>query len=178
MQQEEWKPIKGYEGLYEVSSFGHVRSVDRVRIFKNGRKRFFPGKIIKPYPCTNTGYLMVGLKGGVKPVCASVHRLVAAAFLGVSELQVNHIDGDKQNNHVENLEYTTQSENMLHAYRLGLEKGHAGYGKCKKVRCIETGKIYESAVQAAKEHNAYRSQVSVSIFKKVACKGFHFEYVK
>lgn len=177
MQQEEWRQIEGYEGLYEVSSFGHVRSVDRVRTFKNGRKRFFPGKRLIPRTI-NSGYLMVVLHGDTKPVMKLIHRLVASAFLGGSELQVNHIDGNKQNNHIENLEYTTRSENMRHAYRLGLEKGHAGYGKCKKVRCIETGKIYESAVQAAKEHNAYRSQVSVSIFKKVACKGFHFEYVK
>ena len=91
---EIWKDIKGYEGLYEVSNLGRVKS-----------KR----KILKPI---NGEYLKVGLsKNGIQKTLY-VHRLVAETFLGKSNLQVNHKDEDKHNNNIENLEFVTHKENM------------------------------------------------------------------
>lgn len=105
-----WKPVVGYEGVYEVSSCGLVRRV---------AGKFF--KTLRPYP-NYKGYMCVALrKGGVAKV-HRVHRLVITAFVGEAPegMTVNHKDGVKTNNHVENLEYMTASENTLHGLRTGL----------------------------------------------------------
>jgi len=92
--EEIWKDIKGYEGLYQVSNLGRVKS-----------KR----KILK---AINGEYLKVGLsKNGIQKTLY-VHRLVAETFLGENKLQVNHKDEDKHNNNIENLEFVTHKENM------------------------------------------------------------------
>lgn len=105
--EEIWKPIKGYENLYLISNYGSVLGIKRNNILK-------PGKHEK-------GYLMVVLtKNGISKTY-KVHRLVANTFLGEPNgMEVNHIDGDKTNNSVWNLEYCTHSENMAHAKSTGL----------------------------------------------------------
>lgn len=113
---ERWLPVVGYEGIYEVSSHGRVRSLSRADFV--GRKR--QGRVLAP-GCQN-GYFFVHLcKGGNKRV-QRVHKLVASAFLGERPegCTVNHIDGDKTNNHPNNLEYMTQGDNVRHALFLGL----------------------------------------------------------
>lgn len=118
---EIWKDIKGFEGLYQVSNMGAVKSVDRVIIEKNNRKVNRKGKLLKEGRET-CGYSFVSLNYcGVRKY-ARVHRLVAEAFLDnpYNKPQINHIDGNKQNNKVTNLEYCTKSENMFHAYKMGL----------------------------------------------------------
>lgn len=120
---EQWKDIKGFEGYYQVSNKGNVRSLDRIITCKNGSKRNRKGKMIKP-GIETCGYSFVQLSNGEKSIYARVHRLVADAFIENkdSKPQVNHIDGNKQNNDVSNLEYCTHSENMLHAYKNNLRK--------------------------------------------------------
>lgn len=110
---EIWKDVVGYEGMYEVSNKGRVRSLDR----KDIRGRRVKGKYLK-YKKTSRGYLSLQLCG---KDCL-IHRLVAKAFIPNPENkpQVNHIDGDKSNNNVENLEWCTSSENNKHRYRYGL----------------------------------------------------------
>lgn len=112
MCNEIWKPIIGLEGYYEVSSLGRV-----MRIKSGGRAR--AGTILKPW--VNSGYLSVTLRGREY----RVHRLVAIAFTPNPENKpcVNHIDGNKLNNAVDNLEWCTYSENLIHAYRTGLHSG-------------------------------------------------------
>lgn len=120
MTEEIWKPIKNYEGLYEVSNHGRVRSLDRWRI--SGRYKcamLYKGRILKPGK-NAVGYLKVDLSKNGKQKTCRVNRLVLAAFVGSSDLEGNHIDGDKENNKLENLEYLTCSENHKHAYRIGL----------------------------------------------------------
>ena len=118
---EIWKPIEGYENLYQVSSYGRVKSNDRTEICKNGLVRFREGKILKPHQNYN-GYLWVSLCKNDKRKKKKIHRLVAKAFIPNTnnKPQVNHIDGNKHNNNLKNLEWVTSKENMEHAVKKGL----------------------------------------------------------
>lgn len=120
--EEIWKDIKGYEGLYQVSNFGNVKSLDRYIINKNGDKQYFPGKYLNQGISDN--YLKVILSKNNKQRTFRVHILVARTFIPNPENkpEVNHMDGDKSNNRVDNLEWNTRSENELHAYKNGLAK--------------------------------------------------------
>lgn len=114
---EVWKDIEGYEGAYQVSSFGRVKSMSRYREGRNGSIVPLHEKVL----CLKTnkqGYSIIGLYS----ICRkffSVHRLVASAFIKNTENKetVNHIDGVKSNNNVSNLEWSTHSEQMNHAVK-------------------------------------------------------------
>lgn len=124
--QEQWKKIKDYP--YEVSSFGNVRSLDKYQdfpLFSVGNKKgdkvtmtkvFRKGKIMKQTK-TTSGYYCVGLFKDKKVKWSLVHRVVAQAFLpkDSKRLHVNHIDSNKNNNNVSNLEWCTPAENLTHA---------------------------------------------------------------
>lgn len=117
---EEWKPIQGYEGVYEVSCQGNVRSLDRfVKTSKSGKK-FVKGRLLKPVAVK--GYSIVSLCLNGHQVEKKIHRLVANAFLdNPFELpQVNHLDGNKTNNNVSNLEFCSPLHNVKHAFDTGL----------------------------------------------------------
>jgi hypothetical protein len=104
---ENWKSIEGYEGLYEISDVGQVRSLDKIIPYPNGSKRLYKGKIIKP--AIHNGYYAVTLhKNGFKKTL-KIHRLVATHFIPNPQNLpcVNHKDENKLNNHVENLEWCT-----------------------------------------------------------------------
>ena len=122
MIKEIWKPIVGYEGYYEVSNQGKIRSIDRYVKGRGDSTWFRKGKERKQCHYTN-GYLFVCLSvdGNIKQL--STHRIVAAAFLGKSDLEVNHKNGNKDDNRVENLEYVTRHENQIHSYRI-LHRNH------------------------------------------------------
>lgn len=119
---EEWKDIEGYEGFYQVSSMGRVRSIDRYTARTKGSFHYVRGKILSA-GTDRWGYRFVILQNGQKK-CRMVHKLVAEAFMEPKQdgFVINHIDGNKSNNSVSNLEYCTQSENMYHAVRMGLVK--------------------------------------------------------
>lgn len=115
--QEVWKDIKGYEGIYQVSNFGNVKSLDRADCTgRNLKGKLFSTKAKK------NNYITVRLLKNAKITTFSIHRLVALAFLPLvdGKNHVNHKDGNKQNNHVDNLEWCNMSENMKHAYKHGL----------------------------------------------------------
>lgn len=124
MTIEEWKDVKGYEGLYQVSNIGRVRSLDRV-IIDTWCKRHIKGKMLKvtqhngkqPYE-----YVSLSKDGIVNKVF--VHRLVAQAFISnsINLPQVNHKDGNVLNNNYKNLEWVTNAENTQHAYDTKLNK--------------------------------------------------------
>lgn len=123
---EQWKEIAGYEGLYECSSHGRVRSVARVVICRNGRPKSIRLKILTPHFNTN-GYLWVYLyKNGIKRFWL-IHRLIALTFVENPESKafVNHRSGIKTANVPDNLEWVTRKENVSHAFGTGL-MSHAG----------------------------------------------------
>lgn len=110
--EEEWRPIPNYIGYYEVSNIGNVRSVDRLVTYSNGVQRVHKGKILKQ-DINYKGYHRVRLQKDGKSKSFSVHRLVALAFIPNpnSLPQVNHIDENKSNNCVSNLEWCTSEYN-------------------------------------------------------------------
>lgn len=116
--KEIWKDIKGYEGLYQVSNLGRVKSLDRTykSSLTNTETITRRGKVLKPL--FNRGYYYVALSSGNKVIRKSIHRLVAETFIpnNLNKPQVNHKDGNKKNNNVKNLEWATQSENQLHRF--------------------------------------------------------------
>lgn len=135
---EEWRAIEGFDGYYEVSDRGRVRSVERV-VERPGSSRgglTVPERLLK-LNVTPKGYFRVQLSKDGKPSNRLVHCLVAEAFIGPKPEgeQVNHKDGLKSNNQLSNLEYMTPAENMQHAYDNGLRESSAKY----VVRCEELG---------------------------------------
>lgn len=121
-QCEGWRQVVGYEGFYEVSDRGNVRSVTRIIPHNKGPKRTIVGTIIVGQIDTN-GYVVVGLKKGwrARKKMHRVHRLVAEAFLPNPEMKpsVNHKDSDRSHNILDNLEWCTLTENMQHASAAG-----------------------------------------------------------
>lgn len=121
---EIWKDVKDYEGLYQVSSLGRIKSLPKYVICGNGNmaERLIDEKILKQTTVTKCGYKKVSLTKDKKQRTYILHRLVADAFIPNPENkpQVNHKDGIKTNNNFENLEWVTPSENQIHALKLGL----------------------------------------------------------
>lgn len=115
---EVWKDVQGYEGLYQVSNLGRVRSLDRTIIDSIGRKRLYKGKLLKPI-IDNHGYFEVLLYKGTNRKPPHIHRLVAQTFLpNPKKLPcINHIDENKQNNAVSNLEWCSYKYNNNYGTR-------------------------------------------------------------
>ena len=169
-----WKPVVGYEGLYEVSNTGMVRSVERDIVNKNGfithrQSRLLKARII------GRGYLSVALSKNNKVNYYSVHRLVAIAFIPNerNKIQVNHKDGIKTNNNVSNLEWTSQSENMRHALD-NFDNKHL-----KRVMILETKEIFKSLAECARQKGLNQKCISECINgRNKTHKKYHFIKVK
>lgn len=154
---EEWRDIPGFEGYYQASNLGRIRSVDRTVIRHGGYRAAgkpirYKGKIISPH-VNSSGYYLVTLYKRRKGTAKYVHILVATCFIENTEnkREVNHIDGNKLNNSVENLEWVTSSENKLHAIRvLGTTKPKPPEPIRKPVLC-SNGKVYKSQSEAARD---------------------------
>lgn len=128
--KELWKEVKGFEGLYEVSNKGFVRSIRR-KVNFGTQARFVDAKILKPFK-KKEGYLSVKLYKECKQYTYYIHRLVAFAFCDgyVDGMDVNHKDGDKTNNVSCNLEWCTRKENINHAVHITHRiKGNTSFGR-------------------------------------------------
>lgn len=181
--QEIWKDVKDYEGYYQVSNLGRVRSLDRYIKQKNRYKkqinRFIKGKLLTSSKDCN-GYIHIILYKNKKYKIFRVHQLVAQTFIiNPKNLpEVNHIDGNKENNCVDNLEWITRTENRLHAYRIGLHIPH-------KKKCIQKDldgniiKIWDSLKQITEEKGYDASAISRCCKKQQKTSyNFIWEYVK
>lgn len=125
--EEIWKVVEGFDGIYSVSNFGRVSSKARVQIYSDGRVYNHPERILKqstPKTGKRVGYMSTHFYCNGLRTTMSVHRLVAEAFIPNPENKacVNHIDGNKSNNHVSNLEWMTYAENNAHALDTGLKE--------------------------------------------------------
>ena len=181
---ENWKDIKGYEGFYQVSDLGRVKSLERDVYCQNGIVRHIEEKILVPN-LNNKGYQYVGLSKNGKRKGMLVHRLVALAFIPNLEnkSQINHKNEIKNDNVVENLEWCTASYNNHYGTRTARAVQNHKYPKlgnhpkAKAVFCEELNKKFDSIRRAEEELGICR----MSIGK--ACRGerntagkFHWKY--
>lgn len=116
--KETWKDVPNYEGVYQVSNLGRVRSLDRYVVYSNDGVRFYKGKILKQQNNGN-GYMYKQLKHEGTRKNFYIHRLVMMTFVGdrPKNMAICHIDGDKTNNRLDNLRYDTYSENNIDQFR-------------------------------------------------------------
>jgi hypothetical protein len=137
--KESWLPVQNYGGRYQVSSCGRIKSMNRVVSYPDGKTRKVSEKIMSPRR-DKDGYLTVSLSMNGASKTYYIHRLVAGEFLAnPGNLPVcNHRDGNKANNHVENLEWVTYSENVQHAFATGLSNNKGG-NHCFAVGVIDNG---------------------------------------
>ena len=179
--QEQWKPIERFEN-YEVSSLGNVRSLnygntEEIRALKSRKNK--------------GGYSIINLHKNGKQYTKIIHRLVAQAFIPNPEnkKEVNHIDGNKENNAITNLEWCTGKENKQHAWKIGLcrpihhteetkrklsEMRKGGKNPLsKRVRCITTYEIFGSVVEAAVKYNGDKTGIAKCCRGKLKTSGKH-----
>ena len=186
--QEIWKDIKNYEGAYQVSNLGRIRSLTRkVKTFNGFRTA--KGQLLKPLK-TNRNYFRVNLKQSQEDKYISIHRLVAETFIPNPNnySTVNHIDGDTFNNRVDNLEWCTQSHNIKYAYKYGnakptkgcFQKGCVPHNR-KKINQYSKNKEFICSYISIKEASDFthikRSSINNCLTKR--CKtagGFIWEY--
>ena len=160
---EVWKQVKGYDGIYEVSNLGNVRSLDRI-IKWRGCFIVKKGIILKTK--INRGYPFLGLNKDNVHKNKYIHRLVAEAFIPNPENkpQVNHINGIKTDNRVENLEWCTRSENQLHAVENKLNiapRGEKHYmAKLTEKDVLEIRKSILNSYELAKIYNVSHQTIS------------------
>ena len=181
---EEWKDVIGYEGLYQISSYGRVKSLERTVQGKDGRLMLIlerelaqtPSKITKRYP--RPVYTVELWKGNIRKR-ALPHRLVGMAFIPNpdNKPQINHIDGDKKNNRVDNLEWCTASENNYHAYANNLTRPSgekAVIGTSQK-----TGEVVEfrNQEEAGKAFGVTACAIRASVKgRTIACQGYVWKF--
>lgn len=149
--KEVWKDINGYNGHYQISNHGNVRS------FKNSRHGISEKSKLLSTPKLKNGYNCVGLSNNGKVTTKYIHHLVADAFIPNPKCkpQINHIDGNKENNNVSNLEWVTVSENCIHANKNGLINKAKGEGhphsKIRAVDVLQIRSIYSQKFFTQKE---------------------------
>ena len=147
--KEEWKDIKGYEDLYQVSNLGRVKSLN---YRKTGKEKIL--KNVKD----KDGYFQIHLCKNGRAKHFKIHRLVAKTFIPNPDnlQQINHKDEDKQNNRIDNLEWCTQSYN--HDY--GTRNKRTAKKNKKKVKCITTNEIFNSIKEAGQNYNINSGDIS------------------
>lgn len=159
---EEWKDVFGYEGMYQVSNLGRVRSINRIVAQRGRTKTVYSGhrkSYILKQGVQNNGYSVVWLCKDGKKEAKTVHRIVASAFCKNDapdiKTDVNHKDGNKQNNCFWNLEWCSKSDNIKHAYKYLKRKPNT-----TPVRCENTGTVYGSIVEAEWATGIGRASIS------------------
>ena len=159
--------IKGHEGYY-ITETGKIWSTYSNKYIKATRDK--------------TGYYRIKITYPIKKTHA-LHRLVADAYLPnpCNYTQINHKDGNKGNNTAQNLEWCSASENVRHAWAHGLCENSRRLRierRIKKVLCLETGKVYDSAMEAGLDIGMRKTSIPTAIYKGHKCKGLTFKYLE
>lgn len=184
-----WKDIPGFEGRYQVSDEGEIRSLDRPVRTKSESYCIRKGKVLKPQN-TWDGYYTIGMyDDSGKYYIRLLHRVVAEVFIPNPNNYpvINHLDCNPHNNHVDNLEWTTVQGNTLHAvangrFNIDPEKIHkaaaAGVAKTRKpVRCIETGQEFYT-LTALRSYLGFNCDILWYLIHDKPIKGLHYEFVR
>jgi len=181
MTEEIWKDVAGYEGLYQVSNLGNVKSITRMLKTKRNRwgqvdaKRTIKGRFLPVFD-NGHGYKSVNFSlGNNKTKKYYIHRLVATAFIQnpYNMPEVNHKDLNKKNNNVDNLEWCSRKENINHAIRNGVD-----WSRGKKIMCVETGKVYRNSIVAGKETGILSAGIRMNLCgKHKYAGGYHWIHV-
>lgn len=178
MKNEIWKDIPGYEGLYQVSNIGRVKSLARKNSNVCLKTRILTERV------NQNGYILYCLQKNKERKWNRVHRLVAACFIPNPNNYpvVNHIDGNKTNNKIENLEWCTRSYNTKHAYKTGLRKKYIGNKNVlsKPIIQYDTNmniiKEWESCNIASKELNISHGNIWRSMKSNCKAGGYYWKY--
>ena len=180
--KEIWKDIPGFEGVYQASTLGRTRSLDRTIVRGPSKRRGayeakLKGRIIKPV-LIKAGYVVVPL--GKSLPYNRVHQLIAETFIPNPENKpmINHKNGDRKDNSVHNLEWCTNQENQIHA-RDVLHRKFGAYQN-KPVKCVETGEVFENSVRAAKGNKQVANRIRMvanGCYGRKTCCGYHWEFV-
>lgn len=188
--KEIWKPVDNYEGLLKVSSFGRIKSIGRKVLNSGTYNGFYIKKdMILKQRISKHGYYTVSFR----QKSFLVHRLVTKAFIPNKENkpQVNHIDGNKLNNNLNNLEWCSRLENMRHAFNLGLIKPNKEHQKniTEKARVVNLKPVlkyskegvflqeYYSLREASIQNNLPESNISMNCNGKLkTCGGFKWKF--
>lgn len=164
---EEWRDIKDFEGMYQISSFGRVKSCKRKVAHKTSKTKTIPERLLKIHP-DSQGYLMVNLSKNNKCFHRLVHRLVAIAFIENKENlpEVNHVWGIKWDNRPSQLQWISSSNNQLHSYRVLKRKG-TSLGKfgsdnklSRRIKCDTFDMEFVSVSDAANQLGLCQSAIS------------------
>jgi hypothetical protein len=184
---EIWKDIEGYENHYQVSNYGRVKALYRHFINAAGHIKKYPERILKvDVSTTNIPYCRVTLSKNHVTKRFSVHRLVAQAFIPnlASKPHVNHLNNDGLDNRVENLEWVTHSENMLHAQKQNRlfaaqsKGGHIG-GKVTRQRMLDTvAKLIETTIGGYKILGLGEPNKHGRVTLKTMCIYCNSEYIR
>lgn len=185
--QETWKDVKGFEGLYQVSDMGHVRSLDHYVKRPDGTAVFYHGRVLKP---CGAPYLHVGLSRLGETTQRRVHRLVAEAFLPNPDGLpcIDHIDCDKTNNRADNLRWCTHAQNTQFAkdngrlrngnYKTWPQKTREQWSMHRRKPIVRSdGQRYACCADAAKELGVtYGAVMHVLRGISATCRGYSFCY--
>lgn len=165
---ENWKDIKGYEGYYQVSDQGNVKRLA-------GSPKCKQDRLLK-HSVSSNGYLFVTLSKDGKSKMFRIHRLVMETFNPIENMEtmdVNHIDEDITHNWLDNLQWCTHQENLNYGNRAKKYSQSRGH----KVKCIETGIVYDSMREAERQTGCPHTHISECVRGIVThCNGMHWEY--
>jgi hypothetical protein len=180
MENEIWKDIIGYEGYYQISNLGRVKSLDR--IVDNRRGQFLrKGRFLKPYKSTKA-YMLLGLCVNGKMKAFTFHRILAKHFIPNPEnkKEINHKNGVRDDNRLENLEWVTGSENIRHSFKVLKRKKMTGekhpMHKLTESNVIEIKKIYNAGGISYKRLGEIYNVSDVTIGRVV--RGDHWKTIK
>ena len=175
MEKEIWRDIEGYEGLYQVSNKSNIKALEKkVLGIKDSNRKL--KERLKKKSISKIGYEIVLLHKDGKYKTFYVHRLVAKAFIPNPNNYsvINHLDGNKANNNLENLEWCSISRNVKHGYETGLNS------KCRAVKCIELNKSFYGESEASRflfgDNHAQSTIGAAARGEKKSAYGYHWKF--